>query len=146
MSAPDDLDLSGGIDFGSIGDPHARSVLSQMHMCYLHRMRGDDEFKEVVLSKLSSLSADLSLRGPPVPLANVYPVMIEAAQEPTADMQSLSGFSSGSSRLTGSGSFGSVAGDKPLSCPFCSARHSNEKSHVQHLSRLLRRSFVFVCL
>ena len=139
MSAPADLDLTGGIDFSSISDPHARSVLSQMHLCYLHRMRSDDEFKEVVLSKLHSLSSDMSVHGPPVPLGVVYPVMIQAAQDPAADVQSLDGLSSGSSRRTGSSSSGSSVADGPLVCPFCSTRHSNEKSHVQHLSRLLRR-------
>jgi len=142
MTAPDMQDLHGVIDFSRIADPHARDVMSQMHAMAFQRHIRDDAFQQTVLTRLDELSqsATASLRddGPPLP-PQLFPFMIQAAAaEP--DLCASSHGSSGS--LGASSAAASVAADPaeyPLECPFCGARHNNEKSHVQHLSRLLRR-------
>ena len=140
MSAPDMQDLHGVIDFSRIADPHARDVMSQMHAMAHQRHIHDNAFQQTVLTRLEELSqsATVSFRdnGPPPP-PQLFPFMIQAAD---ADLCASSHGSSGS--LGPSSAAASVAADPaeyPLECPFCGARHNNEKSHVQHLSRLLRR-------
>ena len=107
----------------------------------LQRHQMDDVFKARVLSHLEALSSVgvvgcFSDNGPP-PHSVVYPVMISAENE-AGDVCSLShGSSCGSLGASGSSSGSNL--DGPLECPFCGARHRNEKSHVQHMTRLLRR-------
>ena len=139
MSAPDMLDLSGVIDFSRIADPHARQAISHMHTMAQHRHLQDDVFKETVLARLEAISRSTagSYRdiGPPPP-SPLFPLMI-AAEHDVELCESPHGSSGGS--LGQSSAAGSETADGPLECPFCGARHNNEKSHVQHLSRLLRR-------
>lgn len=139
-------DDMGAIDIDAIADPVIRSLFSRMHHQQVASVRRSDIFQLQVLQSLQALSGvvnELRQQNPSapgvVPVFNidgnvaapvVFPMHVDAVDH------SASSFSSLHSYATSSGSSGSSG---PLQCLFCPARHNNEKSHCQHMQRLVQR-------
>ena len=98
---------------------------------------------EIVAGNVASTQTDIALikarlQSPPAPISgDHYSGCYQPPVPAFVDAQSL-GSSSSSSLLSKFSSSGSSS-EGPLCCPFCPARHSNEKSHVQHMVRILER-------
>jgi hypothetical protein len=106
----------------------------------------------VAAHHIASLSSTVSVLGsrcefnaphPPRAGCPSYPIVIHASAV-TADVPSPSeSGSSGFSAIPSSYSSSDLSGPHTelpfLQCPFCPHRHTNEKSHCQHLQRLLKR-------